>query len=136
MAKRGPKSRAEIMAPVPTALPRRPPPPRGLTAAGRKRWKTLVGELPVDRLRASDLLLLADLIRTEGYIRECDINIAAHGQVVGPGVQPNPALKIRETHIRIAVVIQRALRLCPSMRKRQDAADLQAKTAAKKPWEG
>ena len=124
------------MAPVPTALPQRPPPPRGrFDAAGRRRWKQLVNELPVDRLRASDLLLLTDLIQTEKYIAECDANIAKHGQVTGPGVQINPAVKLRESHVRVAVVIQRALRLCPSMRKRHDDSGLQVKSSPKKPWE-
>ena len=135
MGQRGPKSKAEVMAPVPTVLPRRPEAPAHLDDVGQFRWREIVNEMPVDRLRASDLVLLADLIKTEQYARECDQNIAAHGQVIGPGVQINPAVLLREKHMRIIVALQRALRLCPSMRMRQDAGSLPTKKPANKPWE-
>ena len=135
MGRRGPKSQAEIMAPVPTALPRRPPPPARFARQDKDRWRAIVNELPVDRLRASDLVLLADLVTTERYVRECDENIATHGQVIGPGVQINPAVLLRERHMRIVVALQRALRLCPSMRMRQEAGSLAKTKPAAKPWE-
>lgn len=136
MGRRGPQSQAETLTAAPTILPERPRPPTTLDADGQARWRELVSELPVDRLRASDLRLLEDLIQTEQYSRQCDRNIAAHGQVVGPGVQINPAVTLRVQHQRIIVVLQRALRLCPSMRTRQDASGQLGKTKpGKKPWE-
>lgn len=136
VGRRGPKSTAEKMAPVPAVLPQRPGPPRGkLDTAGRRRWRALVNELPTDRLRSSDLLLLADMITAEQGVAECDKLILQHGQVIGPGVKANPAVYLRQSHLRSIVQIQRALRLCPSMRKRQEAADLQVKVSPKKPWE-
>ena len=136
MGRRGPKSQSEIMAPVPTALPRRPAAPASLNAAGKRRWRDLVSELPVDRLRTSDLQLLTDLIQTEQYARQCDKNIAKHGQVIGPGALINPNVVLREKHMRIIIALQRALRLCPSMRVRHEAGSLKEKNPAKKPWEG
>lgn len=135
MGRRGPKSPAEIMAPVPTELPQRPAPPDELDDAGRARWRELVNELPVGRFRVSDLRMLADLIRSEQYVAECDENIRINGQVVGPGVTINPAVVLREKHLRIIVALQRALRLCPSMRVRQDSAKLNDTGPKKKPWE-
>lgn len=135
MGARGPKSETELQ-PLPSPLPERPAPPPRLNAAGQERWRELVNELPVTRLRASDLSLLADMIIAEQSVEECDRLIATHGQVIGPGVKANPAVFLRQSHLRTIVQIQRALRLCPSMRKRQDDADLQVKkTTQKKPWE-
>ena len=136
MGDRGRKSQAEIMAPVPAVLPERPRPPDHLGEDGRARWTELVNELPVERFRASDLKMLADLVKSEQYVEKCDEIIGEHGQVIGPGAQINPAVTLREKHLRVIVALQRALRLCPSMRMRQDAAKLrQSGTAAKKPWE-
>ena len=148
MGRRGPKSSAEKQASAkakaaarglesaPTALPQRPPPPRRLSAKAKRRWRAIVNEMPVDRLRQSDLRLLADLIQSEEYAAECDENIAAHGQLIGPGVQINPAVTLREKHMRIIVALQRVLRLPPSMRMQRGAAPLN-RTApkGKKPWE-
>lgn len=93
----------------------------------------------MDRVRASDLRLLEDLIRSEGYVSDCDANIAQYGQVHGGidglDVVINPAIKIREGHLRIIVALQRSLRLCPSMRMRHEAGTLKASRPAKKTWE-
>ena len=138
MGKRGPKSRADReMAALPTVLPQRLDPPASMDDEGKARWREIVNELPVSRLRKSDLKILADLIQSEKYVAQCDAIIAEHGQVIGPGAQINPAVTIRDRHVRTAIALQRALRLCPSMRKRQDDADLQVKatSSVKKPWE-
>lgn len=138
MGARGPKSETEkqALAIVPAVLPERPPPPAHLDAQGQARWRELVSELPVKRFRASDLELLAQLVLCERYVHECDANIGVHGQIIGPGVQENPAVRLRERHLRAMIALQRALRLCPSMRQRQDDAELQAKSLpGRKPWE-
>jgi P27 family predicted phage terminase small subunit len=124
------------MEPVPTALPERPGPPPELNEEGRARWREVVNELPVDRLRHSDFNLLLNLILAEQYVAECDRVIAEHGLILGPKPYTNPAVRIREYNLRTIVQIQRALRLCPSMRMRQDAGGLNGKPKPqKKPWE-
>ena len=136
MGARGPQSQSEKLAPLPAVLPERPKPPDHFSEVDGDRWREIVNELPVDRFRSSDLRLLADLVTSERYARECDINIAEHGQLMGPGVQENPAVKLRERHMRIIVALQRTLRLPPSMRMRQDAGVLGAKSKpGPRPWE-
>lgn len=131
--KRGPKSAAEKLTPVPTALPERPRPPERLRAEDRARWRVLVNELPVDRFRASDLEMLAELVITERYVRECNEVIDSDGHFAGDGI--HPAVVLREKYTRVMVALQRALRLCPSMRMRHESGKLKDTTRRKKPWE-
>ena len=135
MGARGPKSKAELAA-LPTPIKKRPKPPRRLDRRGRARWREIVGELPAGRFRASDLKMLEDMIVTEKYIAGCDDSIREHGQIIGPGARVNPATELRNKHVGVLVKLQRALRLCPSMRMRQeDGKPGKHRPAGKKPWE-
>ena len=125
MGRRGPKSSEEKRAAVAAVLPERPGPPGGrLNDAGVARWWEIVNELPVHRFRASDHNMLSDLIITEQLVAQCNENISINGPLMGPGVVENPAVRMRASHLRTIVQLQRALRLCPSMRKRQDDSEL------------
>jgi P27 family predicted phage terminase small subunit len=140
MGHRGPKGDTKkeaqsALEALPTVLPERRPPPETLNDAGKERWRELVGELPVNRLRVSDFQMLEAMIRAEQYVENCDQNIAKHGLVIGPTPKTNPAVRIREYNLRTIVQIQRALRLCPSTRLRQDSPQLPATSPASKPWE-
>ena len=146
--KRGPKSKADLT-PLPSQLPERPRAPSSINAAGKARWSELVTELPVDRLRASDLHMLADMIRNEQAVDKCDALIKKQGQVIeedvfskttgesiGTKLSPHPAVAIRASHLRGIVQMQRALRLCPSARMLHDNGKLKsAGTRRKKPWD-
>jgi len=140
MGRRGPKGDTKkeaeaILASVPATIPTRRPPPTTLNEAGQERWRELVGELPVNRLRVSDYKMVEAMIRAEQYVEECDQNISEHGLVIGPTPKTNPAVRIREYNLRTIVQLQRALRLCPSMRMRQDSPVLPATSPTTKPWD-
>ncbi len=71
------------------------------------------------------------MIRNEWLVRDCDKEIKAHGsQTLGDKV--HPAVVARNRHQAMIISQQRALRLCPSQRMRQDAAALN-NTRARKP---
>src|SRR5690349_635901 len=88
--------------PPPDILPQRPEAPPALGEDGMRRWDDIVGALPVDYWRPSDLVMLEDMIRTEQFVVECDVLIAEHGQIV-PGATGafvvNPAVTARRGYI-------------------------------------
>lgn len=138
MGRRGPKgtTAAEIEAATESTakIVQRADPPSGLNEAGKQRWREILAELPANRFRESDLQMLKAMITAEQYVAECEEKIAEHGLIIGPSPKTNPAVRIREYNLRTIVQIQRALRLCPSTRMRQDAAGLEATTPGGQPW--
>jgi hypothetical protein len=74
------------------------------------------------------------MIQTEQYIIACDRDIAKNGHLIGH--EANPSVAMRDKHAKTLIAYQRALRLCPSMRMRQDSGRLRDKPKpVKKPWE-
>lgn len=138
MRKRGRKSAAELktVADV-AALPQRPLPPSDFGEEPAQRWHEIVDALPADYWRPSDLVQLADMIRTEQLVELCDQQIAIEGQVAitNAGPKVHPAVTARKGHLATIAAIQRSLRLCPSARTRPDAAKLQDRKAGKRPWQ-
>lgn len=139
MAKRGRKSGAELTAlpTPPEALPQRPEPPPGLSEAAAVRWRQIVGALPADYWRPSDLDLLEQLVIEEQYVRDCDALISEHGRLVTGAtgaLVSNPAVVQRRGHMATILAIQRALRLPPSTRYDKKAAKL-GQTTGKRPWQ-
>ena len=139
--KRGRKPATALVAmPEVTELPRHPDPPVGLGDEAKARWIEIVRDWPIDRWRPSDMRLLEDLVITEGYVRDCDEQIARDGSTIfgqRDGLLPHPAVAIRRTHMQTILSIQRALRLCPSTRMRAEKASLHERPGAsgRRPWE-
>jgi len=145
MAQRGRKSNqakadeAQAKKTGATGQTERPAPPRGLNAAGKRRWVEIVAAYPGDRWQASDLSLLKDMIVCEQYAADLQKTLKKEGLLVknrfGDHVE-HPAVAVRDRQLKQVLAIQRALRLSPSTRMRPESAKARpAGGAKKKPWE-
>ena len=136
MGRRGPKSAAsQNIAQVTKPVDQYQPPPARLNAAGKRRWRELVAGHPPERFSDSDTSLLADMIVSEQYIAKCDKELQKLRSHLTEEGKIHPLVGLRDTHIKAQVLLQRALRLCPSMRMRHDKAGLGGTKTKKKPWD-
>ena len=144
MRKSGRKSAAEKAAAATLAevktLAERPPAPDGLSDAESSRWDTILATYDASHWRVTDLSLIETMVRTETYVIDCEDLIRTDGQLTAGymgAMRENPAIAVRDRHLKTIISIQRALRLCPSTRTRADKAGHQSdgKESKAAPWE-
>lgn len=132
MGQRGRRSAASQTVAKPVPIRERPAAPERLPEAARGLWDAIVGELPADHLRASDLPLLESYVRCLANVEECDAFLSAEGLLCDG--KRHPAVGIRDAELKSARALAEKLRLCPSSRIRADSAGLRRPPSQSRPW--
>ena len=138
--KPGRKSKAELAVVGVETLPQLPKPPSYFTLQEKGYWRKIVGGLPADYWRPSDMMLLEQLCRIQALIKRCDalLKKSPLGQFITSdrgNLSEHPAVMLRDRHVKTMVQLQKALRLCPSSRMQKTNAALKNKGGIKRPWE-
>ena len=120
---------------VPTKLPTRPKPPRGLPKDASRIWRDIVAEYSPRHFRGANLVLLETFCRARAFVIECDREIERTGLVVDG--KPNPAVRMRTAGWAEMRACATKLRLAISSLQRADSAKARPNEANKlrKPWE-
>lgn len=122
---------------VPTPLPARPAPPRGLPTVARETWIAIVNDYRPGHFSAANLILLEQMCRARALIEQCDRHLARKGLLI-QGKRANPLIGVRAqawTEVRACAT---KLRLAISSTLRAEAAAARPDPAGagrKKPWE-
>ena len=120
---------------TPAILPKRPEPPAGMPATGRKAWAAILADYPVKHFTAANLLLLEQLCRARALVDSCDRRISKKGLLIRGKV--NPLVQVRAqawAEIR-ACATKLRLAISGTMRAEKAGARPDENAHLRKPWE-
>ena len=114
-------------------------PPTHLDEAESAEWKAIVDSLPADYFRPGDVPLLGAFCSASALYKQALALIKAQGIIVSDEKRsyPHPAKDILTTQASSMAQMAVKLRLCPSARYTEKAAQTKANATggASRPWE-
>jgi len=120
-------------------LPKRPSPPKDMTAREAELWRSIVDAFPAGHFMPAHLSLLRAYVgaldlheRASAEARGAPLTVrgGAGGQVV------NPVFKVQDTAARLAMSLAVKLRLTPTARRERTAPPAAGgNDPARRPWE-
>ena len=113
--------------------------PEHLTDAERTEWEQIVLSLPADYFRPGDIPLLAAFCTASALYKEARAILQEKGMLIADErgiVRANPASQILTAQASSMAQLAGKLRLCPSSRYTEKAAQTKANAvkAGAKPW--
>ncbi|MBB5456895.1 P27 family phage terminase small subunit [Paraburkholderia sp. Cpub6] len=134
--------RRAIGEPALRLMPAKPlPPPKTMSAEGKKVWREIVNSAPTDYFTAADSSLLAAYVAHAVMRERATAILDAEGPLIriGRNRTPavHPAVRIQAVAAGVMAALAVKLRLSKSSRTPRDAASTQmnAPRTARKPWD-